>query len=235
MLGGTNEIVAFVPLKLQSQRVPGKNLRPLNGKPLWHWIIRTLLEVKGLSEIYVFASEAWFDKVRDFGHPAIRHVHRPSGLDEDGVLGSELYKAFAEKVPSRYYLLAHATSPFLKSRTVDECVERVLRGPYDSALTAVRHQTFVRDSAGAPLNFTPNNMPPTQNLPPIYSDTSSLYLFSESHLKSGRRTGSAPFLKEVGLIEGLDIDSESDFSLAEELSQLRLPLVADSSLTGNTT
>lgn len=75
-------------------------------------------------------------------------------------------------------------------------------------------------------------MPPTQNLPPIYSDTSSLYLFSESHLKSGQRTGSAPFLKEVGLIEGLDIDSESDFSLAEELSQLRLPLVPDSSLTG---
>lgn len=222
----TGDVVAFVPLKLESQRVTGKNRRILGGKPLWHWIIDALLEATELSEVHVFASPAWFSEVKEFGHQSVRSIHRSPDLDGDDISGSQLYKAFAEEVPSRFYLLAHATSPFLQARTVDECINAVIHGPFDSALTVARHQTFVRNASGDPLNFSANNMPPTQRLSPVYSDTSGLYLFSEEQLRSGQRTGDAPFLKEVDLIEGLDIDSEKDLSLAEQLSGLRMPASA---------
>lgn len=49
--------VAFVPIRLNSQRVAGKNLRPLDGSPLMCHILKTLTEVEGIDEVYVFCSD----------------------------------------------------------------------------------------------------------------------------------------------------------------------------------
>lgn len=148
----------------------------------------------------------------------MKFLERPAILDSPEVSGSEIYQAFASEVQSDLYVLAHATSPFLTPGTVDSCVGTVIGGNFDSALTVSRHQTFVRDSKGNPINFSPEHMPPTQDLLPIFTDTSGLYLFDAECAASGRRTGSRPFINEVRLPEALDIDDEEDFLLAEILA-----------------
>jgi len=213
-------VVAFVPLKLKSQRAPGKNIRLLGDKPLFHWILGSLLGSKSLDEIYVFASADWSADSRGrFDDSRVKFLERPKALDSPHVSGSDIYQAFASQVHSDLYLLAHATSPFLTSGTVDACISAVVGGGFDSALTVSRHQTFARNSKGEPINFSAEQMPPTQNLDPIFSDTSGLYLFDAECAASGRRTGKRPFMNEVRFPEALDIDDEEDFLLAEMVAK----------------
>lgn len=209
-------VVAFVPLKLNSQRAPGKNLRLLGDKPLFHWILDSLLQVKTLDEVYVFASADWFADSRTyFSDSQVTLLERPMILDSPKVSGSDIYRTFASLVKSDLYLLAHATSPFLAPSTVDACIDAVVNGNFDSALTVNRHQTYVRDFQGEPINFSADEMPPTQILDPVFSDTSGLYLFDASCAATGQRTGRHPFMKEVRFPEALDIDDQEDFMLAE--------------------
>lgn len=212
----TERVVAFVPLKLQSRRVPGKNLRTLGGKPLFMWILDSLSQAKHIDQIYIFASEDWFAKSPTYvSEKEVKQLERPRALDSDDAEGAQIYQSFAAHVPSDYYLLAHATSPFLSAETIDACVEAVFDQGFDSALTVKRHQTFVRDASGRPINFSPNRMLPTQKLSPVFSDTSGLYMFSAGTLQSGNRTGKNPYMKEVSFAEALDIDNEEDFLMAE--------------------
>ena len=225
----TERVVAFVPLKLQSRRVPGKNLRALGGKPLFIWILDSLSRAKHIDQIYIFASEDWFAESPTYsGEREVKQLERPRSLDSDDVTGEQIYQSFAAHVPSDYYLLAHATSPFLSPKTIDACVEAVFSEGFDSALTVKRHQTFVRDASGRPINFSLDRMLPTQRLSPVFSDTSGLYLFSAETLQSGKRTGRNPYMKEVCFAEALDIDNEEDFLMAE--LYLRADLSAASGL-----
>ena len=50
------KVVAFVPIRLNSKRVVGKNLKPLGGKPLMWYILETLAKVKNIDEVYVYCS-----------------------------------------------------------------------------------------------------------------------------------------------------------------------------------
>ncbi len=47
------ELVALLPMKLRSQRVPGKNFREFNGQPLFKYILSTLLEVSRIEKIII--------------------------------------------------------------------------------------------------------------------------------------------------------------------------------------
>ena len=89
---------------------------------------------------------------------------------------------------------------------------KVASGEYDSAFCAESLRTFMWE-CGKPLNFDPSHFPRTQDLPPIYGETSIAYVFSkESFLKHNRRLGSKPYIKEVGKIEAIDIDYFEDFA-----------------------
>ena len=56
--------VAFVPVKLNNRRLPGKNLKPFyDGTPLLHFILKSLQQVEEIGEVYVFCSE---EKIRDY-------------------------------------------------------------------------------------------------------------------------------------------------------------------------
>ena len=49
--------VALVPIKLNSQRLPHKNILPLAGHPLCYHILDTLLKTHGIDEVYVYCSD----------------------------------------------------------------------------------------------------------------------------------------------------------------------------------
>ena len=47
------KIVALVPMRHDSVRVPGKNYRPIAGKPLYHHILETLLACPEITQVVV--------------------------------------------------------------------------------------------------------------------------------------------------------------------------------------
>ena len=178
--------VAFVPIRLNSQRVAGKNLRPLDGSPLMCHILKTLTEVEGIDEVYVFCSD---EGIRALLPEGVRLLLRDPSLDSDTTLGREIYDSFTARVGADLYILAHATSPFIRAATLADALGKVRSGEYDSAFSAEKVQTFAWFE-GRPLNYALDNIPRTQTIEPVYIETSAFFIFSrELWCGRGRRIG----------------------------------------------
>lgn len=209
-------VVAFVPIKLNSQRLPNKNILPIADYPLcWH-ILNTLLKAKGIDEVYVFCSE---EKVRDYIPDKVKFLKRDQRLDGDLIKGFDIYDAFIKEVNADIYVLAHTTSPFIKRETVESALDKMIDGDYDSAFSAHRIQTFAWYN-GKPINYDLNDVPRTQDMEPIYVETSGFFMFrKEIFTENRRRIGFKPYIQEVDSVEAVDIDTKEDYEFALLISQ----------------
>lgn len=207
--------VALIPIKLDSTRVPGKNIKPFfDGTPLMHFIQRTCLNAKRIDEVYIYCSD---EAVKDYILPGVWFLKRPKFLDLDTANANDFIREFMKEVDADIYVNAHTTSPFAKTETIDELIEKVASGEYDSAFCAENIKTFLW-SDGRPLNFDPSHFPRTQDLPDIYGETSIAYVFTKkSFIEHNRRLGVKPYIKEVGKIEAMDIDYPEDFEIADAI------------------
>lgn len=209
--------VALVPIKLNSQRLPHKNILNIAGKPLcWH-ICNTLCSVKMIDEVYVYCSD---EMVKEYIPQETIFKRRSESLDADEVKGFDIYQAFMDEVDADVYVLAHTTSPFIGRETIEDALGRVLSGKNDSAFSAERIQTFAWYD-NAPINYNPNDVPRTQDMKPIWVETSAFYIFrKEVFSVSKRRIGFKPYIKEVTGIEALDIDEKKDYDLACKMAEI---------------
>ncbi len=203
--------VALIPIKLNSQRLPHKNILPIAGHPLcWH-LCNTLNQVKGLDEVYVYCSDP---KVKDYIPEETKFLQGPAWLDGDLVKGFDIYREFINTVDADIYVLAHTTSPFIKLSSCQNALNQVLSGIYDSAFSAERIQTFAWFK-GKPINYDLNDVPRTQDMEPIWIETSAFFMFKkEIFTVHNRRIGFNPFIQEVSGIEAVDIDEKKDYDLA---------------------
>lgn len=208
------KIVALIPIKLNSQRLPHKNILPIAGHPLcWH-ITKTLTTIKEINDVYVYCSDS---KVLDYIPSEAVFLKRDKKLDLDSVKGFDIYTSFLQLVDADIYVLAHTTSPFIERETIRKALLMVMDGKYDSAFSAERIQTFAWYKNN-PINYNLNDVPRTQDMEPIWVETSAFYIFRKDVLsKKHRRIGDKPLIVEVSGLEAIDIDERKDFELAEAL------------------
>lgn len=217
------KIVAFVPMKTNNERLPNKNTKSLtDGKPLCNYILDTLQEImdqKAVDETYVFCSNP---SVMEYVPNTIRYLTRDTSLDQNSTGILDVLKAFAGNVEADVYVLAHATAPFLKARSIIKGIEAVTSGEYDSALTVLRQQDFLWKE-GMPFNYSLDNVARTQDLNPLYIETTGLYIFTRKLiLEKNRRIGDKPFLIMVDKIEATDINDPVDFEIADAIHHFGL-------------
>lgn len=206
--------VAFVPIRLNSKRVAGKNLKMLGEKPLMCYVLETLAQVKNIDETYVFCSS---EEIKELLPAGIKFLKRNESLDSDKTLGHEIYSAFVNTIDADLYILAHTTSPFIKDSTIENAVEKVKSGKYDSAFSVEKIQTFAWYN-NTPLNYDLTRVPRTQDLEPIYVETSAFFIFKKELWETQRRRiGYKPYFAITDKIEGVDIDNVKDFEFAEQI------------------
>ncbi|BCN29606.1 acylneuraminate cytidylyltransferase family protein [Anaeromicropila herbilytica] len=210
-----NNVVAIVPIKMNNERLQGKNTKTFtNGEPLIHYILESLLEVKGIDEIYVYCSNPM---IKDYLPNGVKYLKRSELLDSKDTLILEVLKSFAMDVKSKYYVLTHATAPFLKGDTIQKALDMVLSGEYDSALSVTELKEFLWKE-NKPMNFDRSKVQKTQDLDPIYSETTGLYIYSHDLIMNEeRRTGDHPYLAVVDKIEATDINEPIDFEIADAI------------------
>ena len=203
--------VALIPIKLHSQRLPHKNILPIAGHPLcWH-LCNTLNQVRGIDEVYVYCSDP---AVREYIPEETKFLQRPEWLDGDLVKGFDIYREFINTIDADVYILAHTTSPFIKVSSVRTALDHILSGENDSAFSAEKIQTFAWYK-GEPVNYDLNDVPRTQDLEPIWVETSAFFMFrKEIFTVHNRRIGFRPYIQEVSGIEAVDIDEKKDYDMA---------------------
>jgi CMP-N-acetylneuraminic acid synthetase len=209
------KVVAFVPMRLNSKRIAQKNLRMLGGKPLLFYIFNTLLQVNKINDIYAYCSS---ESVIPLLPANITFLKRDKQLDDDLTLGREIYESFCNTVDADIYILAHTTSPFIKAESINFALDKVLIEGYDSAFSVQQFKTFAWYN-NKPLNYQLSHIPRTQDLKPVFIETSAFFIFTrEIWINKKQRIGDNPFLQIVNNIEGIDIDNPEDFNLAEKIT-----------------
>lgn len=207
--------VVLLPIKLNNQRVPGKNIKKFSdGTPLMELIQRACLKAKNVDEIYVYCSNP---DVKDYILPGVNYLERPAFLDTDKANSNDIIREFMKSVDADIYVETHATGPFTKPESIDACIEAVASGEYDSAFLAKKIQEFLWQN-GTAMNFDIQHFPRTQDLVPIYSEAPGAYVFTrESFEKYDRRVGMKPYIHEISEVESRDIDYPEDFEIANAI------------------
>lgn len=211
-------ITALVPMRHHSQRVPGKNYRLLQDKPLYQHIIATLQQVPEIINIVVDtdSQEIINGLHRDF--PDVIVLNRPENLRADDISMNEILLYDTSVFPADYYLQTHSTNPLLRAGTISLAIQTLLRSipEKDSLFSVTRIQSRLYDHTGKAINHDPKILLQTQDLPPVYEENSCIYIFPPETLQQNRtRIGNHPILFETDPEESWDIDEESDFALVE--------------------
>ena len=214
------KLVALVPMRHHSERVPGKNYRPLAGEPLYHHILNTLLAVEAIDRVVVDTDSDLILEGLQQDFSTVTRLRRPEELRAGTIPMNDILLHDVEEVPAEFYLQTHTTNPLLTAETVSGAVKTFFENypERDSLFGVTRLQTRLYDQHGQPLNHDPNILLRTQDLPPIYEENSCVYIFPRQTLISHRnRLGERPMMFEIPANEAWDIDEELDFTVAETI------------------
>jgi CMP-N-acetylneuraminic acid synthetase len=213
-----SRIVALVPMRHSSERVPGKNYRMFAGQPLFHCIVRSLLRCDYVEKIVIDTDSPAIMKNVSEKFPQVRLLKRPNHLRAGTVPMNDVLGWDVSQVEADFYLQTHSTNPLLRSDTIKKAIKFFLKNypQCDSLFSVTRLQTRLWDQKNQPVNHNPKNLLRTQDLPPIYEENSNIYIFTRDSLeKNKNRIGSKPIIFEIDRREAVDIDEEFDFQVAE--------------------
>lgn len=217
------DVVAFVPMRHSSERVPGKNYRELDGAPLFHHMVRTLQACPEVSRIVIDTDSPTVAEQCAEHFPDVMVIDRPAHLLGGETPMTAVLQHDAAVADSDWYLQTHSTSPLLRSSTISGALAALEAAldRHDSLFSVTRLQTRLYDADFAPVNHDPAVLLRTQDLPPLYEENSGMYVFTREQIAQGRRFGDRPLLYEIDPLEATDIDEEPDFVLADALHRLQ--------------
>lgn len=213
-------LVALLPIKCHSERVPGKNFRLFGSRPLFQWIIDTLLSINEIDKI-VINTDAEDVLIKNGLKKSSRILirERKSELCGDFVDINKILNDDIICIKSKNYIMTHVTNPLMESETIKNALSLYLSSPNaDSLFSVNKFQTRLYDDKGDPLNHNPNVLERTQDLKPFYEENSCLYIFNSNSFKcNNNRIGQTPIMFETPKLESIDIDDKDDWEIANAL------------------
>ncbi len=211
-------------MKGNSERVPGKNLKNFNGKPLFHHVLDSLQNCVLINQIIINTdSTEIIEQSKSFSKVIIHH--RPKEICGDFVSMNDVIAFDLANSEADIYLQTHSTNPLLKSSTITQAIEKFINSPKnDSLFSVTKLQTRLYWNDVKPVNHNPKELIRTQDLPPLFEENSNIFIFTKESFKlaDNKRIGLTPTMFEMDKLESIDIDEPQDFILAEAVQKLNL-------------
>jgi CMP-N-acetylneuraminic acid synthetase len=219
-------VVALLPMKGTSERVPNKNMKSFNGKPLYHIIMDTLLKSKYISKVVVNtdSEDLKLDILSNYKEK-VDVFNRSEEICGNYVSMNKIIEHDINLIDSEIFLQTHSTNPLLQVETIDRAIEKMMslideKSEKDSIFSVTKIQKRFYNEDATPMNHDPK-MLVTQHLSPIYEENSCFYIFTKkSFLRNNSRIGIKPVMLAIDKIESTDIDEPEDFIIAEALYKL---------------
>lgn len=218
------KIIALLPMKGHSERVPNKNMKLFNGIPLFHHVLTTLQNCNLIDEVIINTdSNIISESAKKFSKAKIHN--RPNEICGDFVSMNDIIAYDLNHSDGDIYLQTHSTNPLLKTTTIHQAIEKFkTQREFDSLFSVTKLQTRLYWEDVRPINHNPNELIRTQDLPPVFEENSNFFIFTKSSFKNAanKRIGKKPMMYEMDKLESVDIDEPHDFILAETIQQLNL-------------
>lgn len=218
--------VALLPMKANSERVRGKNFRIIAGKPLYQWILDTLLAAQEIDRVVIntdaqqeLEESGFHDR---YGDERVELRNRLEEIRGDFVSMNLVLADDIVNIDAETYLMTHTTNPLLSTDTISEMIriyhDSVAANQFDSLFTVNEFRTRFYDTNANPINHDPETLIRTQDLPPYFEENSLTYIFSRASFAStGARIGKRPKMFATPPLESVDIDEPADWFMAESL------------------
>ena len=222
----TKKVIALLPMKGHSERVPFKNLRDFHGKPLYHVVLNTLLSSEKIDEVIINTDceNITQDIIANFKSRVIIR-NRPEEIRGDFVSMNKIIEDDLNNSEADIYLQTHSTNPLLSVSSINKAIDRILdiNGQKDSIFSVTKIQTRFYDKEGKAINHNPKELIRTQDLPPIFEENSCFFIFTKKSFAQAKnqRIGLHPEMFEIDKIEAIDIDTMEDFIIAEAIYKQR--------------
>lgn len=219
--------VALLPMKAHSARVKSKNFREFAGKPLFRWILDTLLSMQEIDKVVINtdARRILIDNGLNDGDADGRVMirDRKEEICGDFVSMNLVLADDVANVKADTYLMTHTTNPLLSAEAIRAALGKydteLAAGRADSLFTVNKIQTRFYRADMSPVNHDPDNLIRTQDLEPWFEENSNLFIFnSESFSKTDARIGAKPAMYETPPLESIDIDNADQWMLAEAVA-----------------
>ncbi|MEL6537895.1 MAG: acylneuraminate cytidylyltransferase family protein [Bacteroidota bacterium] len=217
-------VTALVPIKHESERFPNKNFQPFVDQPLYQVILTTLGTVPEIDEIIVNTdSEVVMEGAAKL--PKVRLVQRPEALLGNHITMNTIIASDLGETQAEHFLQTHCTNPLLRKETIQRAIAEYYAAlpAADSLYSVELLKKRLYDADNQAMNHRNDILLPTQDLPDVYMENSNLFLFSRSSFLAAdnSRIGRKPQPFKMHYIEGLDVDYEEDFHLAELVARNR--------------
>ena len=218
-------IIALLPMKVHSERVPDKNIKKFHGRPLYNAVLTALLRSAYIERVIINTDSDIIKKDAARHFERVEIIDRPKGLQGDLVSMNDIIAYDLSKTAGKHFLQTHSTNPLLSHKTLDRAIKVYFENleKFDSLFSVTRLQTRLYWKDGSPINHNPKELLRTQDLPPVYEENSNLYIFSKNSFANAgsRRIGLKPMMLEIEKLEAVDIDEPADWEIAEVLYKRR--------------
>ena len=213
-----NNIIAMVPVRAGSTRVPNKNIRKFADTNLLELKLRVLKKVNGINQIIVSTD---CDIAAEIAHDQNVKVQRRSKYFAGSeVTNDQHWLHIAETAPGDIVFLAQVTSPLLKVSSIQNALNTFLDNASNDSLNSVSVEKKFLWKDMNPINYDINVTPKSQDLPNIVSLNFAItIIYKEIMIKRKNVVGYSPSFFELDKVEALDIDDMIDFKVAELMYQ----------------
>jgi regulator of RNase E activity RraA/CMP-N-acetylneuraminic acid synthetase len=211
-------IVAFVPAKGHSERVPGKNLAVLDGEHLFKRKLRQALDCPAISEVCLDTES---DEIADLASDLkVSRLVRPDALASNATDGHEMFAwECSQRTDADLWLQLLCTAPFVSATTIARAIDALLADPEADSLVGVsRAKQYCWD--GAVPAYGTGRIPNSVDLTATVVEAMSLYIVRRppSGAVPTRRFGTRPILFDLDPVEQIDINRGSDLVIAETVA-----------------
>jgi len=222
-----NKIIAIIPARGGSKRIPRKNIKLLCGKPLIYYTIREALKSKRISKTIVSTENEEVAKTsNEYGAEVIK---RPIQLAKDetptiDVIFHVLQVVKAENFEPGLVVLLQPTSPLRNAQDIDNAIELFLKNDCESVVSVceaehspywsfeIENRYLKPIFGGKYLNMR------RQDLPKVYTPNGAIYVSTPEILRKYKSFYCSKTISYIMPPErSVDIDNEIDFMLAELL------------------
>lgn len=231
-----SDLTAFIFARGGSKGLPGKNIKPIAGKPLLAWAIETALQVSKIGRVIVSTDDEEIAAVaRDFG--AQVPFLRPESLATDTVSEWQAWQhalttlAGSEGQMSAPFISVPTTSPLRLPEDIENCIDTYQKGDADAVICvtdSARSPWFnmvseKTDGSFAPVNSDGEGVVRRQDAPTVFDVTTVCYVADpEFILRTNGLFEGRVNVAKVPAERSIDIDTPYDFEIAEFLLKKRI-------------